>query len=234
MTPCAYRHVRRCRGPRPQCPQFSPPVASADAQKCAAALREYTLHVLAACHASRRIDGVDRATRGRRGLAHPARERGLRAVFARELVEAVRILHLVPTVAGVVIPPSGPYDTCRVAATLRMQAPDVPVALVLGPGRLDDRARIMWPLTVPMIPVAREAIADIAAQACIDWVARTWDEAAPTLDSGLAANAQYRRRDGRRANRHVDRSTPSKMPGPRRSSTHATSASARSASTSNP
>jgi hypothetical protein len=111
-----------------------------------------------------------------------ARERGFRPVFARDLIEAVRVLHRVLPAAAVVIPPSSPYDACRVAATLRAQAPELPVALVLGPGRLDERPRVMWPLTVPMMPVARDAIADIAAQACIDWVERTWEEAAPTLD----------------------------------------------------
>jgi hypothetical protein len=112
-----------------------------------------------------------------------ARQRGLAPLFARDLVEAVGLVRAVPIAASVVIPPSAMFDASRVASTLRMHAPGVPVALVLGPGRLDDQPRIMWPLTVPIFRAARDAITDIAAQTCLDWTAPSWDEeAAPTLD----------------------------------------------------
>jgi hypothetical protein len=114
-----------------------------------------------------------------------ARQRGHVAVFARDVVEAVRIVRLVPVVpvvGCVVIPPSGESDACRVAATLRMYAPELPVAVVLGPSRLDDAARIMWSFAAPVANPVRDVIDDIAAQACIDWITKTWEEAAPTLD----------------------------------------------------
>lgn len=112
-----------------------------------------------------------------------ARQRGLAPLFARELVEAVGLVRALPIAAGVVVPPSVMFDAPRVAATLRWHAPDLPVALVLGPGRLDDQPRIMWPLTVPIFRAAREAITDIAAQACLDWAVPSWEEGgAPTLD----------------------------------------------------
>lgn len=112
-----------------------------------------------------------------------ARQRGLAPLFARDLVEAVGLVRAVPIAACVVVPPSAMFDASRVASTLRWHAPDLPVALVLGPGRLDDQPRIMWPLTVPIFRAAREAIIDIAAQACLEWDVPSWEEeAAPTLD----------------------------------------------------
>jgi hypothetical protein len=134
-----------------------------------------------------------------------ARQRGLAPLFARDLVEAVGLVRAVPIAASVVVPPSAMFDASRVAATLRMNAPDLPVALVLGPGRLDDQPRIMWPLTVPMFRVAREAITDIAAQACLDWIAPSWEEeAAPTLDvtAGLSSDDGH---EGEVAAMHVAR-----------------------------
>jgi hypothetical protein len=117
-----------------------------------------------------------------------ARQRGVAPLFAHDVTEAVALVRAVPIAACVVVPPSTRLDSCRVAATLRWHAPDVPVALVLGPGRVDDKPRIMWPLTVPLMRAARDAITDIAAQTCLDWTVPSWEEAAPTLDvtAGLA------------------------------------------------
>jgi hypothetical protein len=111
-----------------------------------------------------------------------ARQRGHCALFPRDVTEAARMLAYLPVAACVVVPPSLTSNSCGVASYLRRRAPTVPVALVLGPGRLDDSARILWPLTVPMAASAASAIADIAAQACVDWGAKTWEEAATTVD----------------------------------------------------
>jgi hypothetical protein len=118
-----------------------------------------------------------------------ARQRGVAPLFAGDLVEAVGLVRAVPIGACVVVPPSAMFDACRVAGTIRGHAPDLPVAVVLGPGRIDDQPRIMWPLTVPIFRAARDAIADIAAQACLDWFVPSWDEAAPTVDVTGALSA---------------------------------------------
>jgi hypothetical protein len=116
-----------------------------------------------------------------------AQQRGLRAFFAEHSREAGVLLAGLPFAACVVMPRTPSLDVWGVGAFVRRRAPGIPVALVVGPSRIDDSARVVWTAVELLGDDTRAAIADIASQACLDWTTRTWDEDVPTADVyGLA------------------------------------------------
>jgi hypothetical protein len=118
----------------------------------------------------------------RGSAALSARQRGLEAFFARDYREAVLLLAELPFVACAVMPGAASFDLWAVAALIRQRAPGLPIAIVTGPSRIDDSARVVWTAVDVMSHRARAAIADIASQACLEWITKTWDENDPTVE----------------------------------------------------
>jgi hypothetical protein len=89
--------------------------------------------------------------------------RGVHLAFVQRMDELVRMLDVGTVGAVAICPPQRTSDSLVVAAALRRRAPGLPVAVVLGPSRLDGgEARVLW-LAEHAVPAAiTSAVVDLA------------------------------------------------------------------------
>jgi hypothetical protein len=89
--------------------------------------------------------------------------RGVHVAFVQRMDELVRMLDVGTVGAVAICPPQRTSDSLVVAAALRRRAPGLPVAVVLGPSRLDGgEARVLW-LAEHAVPAAiTSAVIDLA------------------------------------------------------------------------
>jgi hypothetical protein len=112
---------------------------------------------------------VDPVEATRRASGH-----GIHLSMVGRMDELVQVL---PTAIAVVLcPPLRTADPFAVAAALRRRAPEMPVAILLGRGRVEgEGARVLW-LGDRAVPGAiTGAVGDLASVECSDEIELSWD-----------------------------------------------------------